>query len=331
MLLKNNSNNNEENKDDVLPPYTPIEYKWDIKTLFLGFVLCLEGVKNVLIHEKTRNKLLRDIFIFLIVSMSIYIIGHVLIIPFHMIKIFKLFGFSNAGFLADRFDKIFSWIIRVYPQAILLIIRYIYPKYLDDLFFESFRGYPMTVENEKGPSPDLLIALNYSYNLSKCKPSRSYFRLLFNYWKRLFKKLAKGSVVYILISLPYVGRYILPGLLIMALNQMFPFKISCGIGILTIVSKYIKKLVTYILFTCIFGIRTMNREVLEPYFCRVRMTPQEKIVWFKTYEPLLFGFMGGFYYLFLQPWYGPLFFAIAQGAIPTLLVEIFKYHRPDLK
>lgn len=130
----------EENKDDVLPPYTPIEYKWDIKTLFLGFVLCLEGVKNVLIHEKTRNKLLRDIFIFLIVSMSIYIIGHVLIIPFHMIKIFKLFGFSNAGFLADRFDKIFSWIIRVYPQAILLIIRYIYPKYLDDLFFESFRG-----------------------------------------------------------------------------------------------------------------------------------------------------------------------------------------------
>ncbi|OUM57763.1 hypothetical protein PIROE2DRAFT_17153 [Piromyces sp. E2] len=70
-------------QEDILPPYTPIEYKWNAQTIFLGFFLGLE---------------------------------------------------------AEKFDKILSWIIRVYPQAILLIIRYIYPKYLDDLFFESFRG-----------------------------------------------------------------------------------------------------------------------------------------------------------------------------------------------
>jgi len=333
MLFKKKSKdkNNGDDTEDLLPPYTPVEYKWDVNTLLLGFFLCLEGVKNVLIHQKTRNKLLRDVFIFLVVSMLIYLIGYAISIPFHMLKIFKLFGYSNAGFLADRFNRIFSWIIKVYPQAILLIIRYIYPKYLDDLFFESFRGYPLPIENEKGPSGDLLIALNYSYNLSKCKPSRSYFRLLYNYWTRLFKKLSKGSIIYILISLPVVGRFILPGLLVMALNQMFPFNISLGLGVMTAVSKYVKKIVTYILFTCIFGIRTMNREVLEPFFCRVRMTPEEKIMWFKTYEPLLFGFMGGLYFLFIQPWYGPLFFAIAQGAIPTLLIEIFKYHRPNLK
>jgi hypothetical protein len=320
-----------EESQDILPPYTPIEYKWNVQTLFLGFFLGLEGVKNTLIHEKTRNKLLRDIFLFLTVSLAIYVIGHLISIPFHLLKVFKLFGFSNAGFLAEKFNKILSWIIRVYPQAILLIIRYIYPKYLDDLFFESFKGYPITYEKDQIPSRELLVALNYAQRLSTCKPSRSYIKLGVNYCKRLSKKLVKGSLVYILISLPFVGKLILPGMLVMAISQIFPFNLSCVMGVLSVIFPYIKKLVTAFLFNCIFGIRTMNREVLEPYFCRVKMTPEEKIRWFKTYEPLLFGFMGLFYILFLQPWYGPLFFAIAQGAIPTLLVEIFKYHQPDLK
>jgi len=317
--------------EDILPPYTPIEYKWDLKTLFLGFTLALEGIKNTLTHEKTRTKLIRDTFLFLVVSIMIYLVGQVLSIPFHFLKIFKLLGFSNAGFLAERVNKIFSWVIRVYPQATLLVIRYIYPTYLDDLFFESFNGYPISFTKDEIPSRELLSALDYARQLSKCKPSRSYIRLMFNYFKRIFKKFTKGSLIYILISIPGIGKFILPAMLVMAISQFIPLNISCGIGVVTFFSSYIKKIVTAILFNCIFGIRTMNREVLEPYFCRVKMSSKEKIVWFKVYEPLLFGFMAGFYILFLQPWYGPLFFALAQGAIPTLLVEIYKYHQPTLK
>ncbi|ORX45190.1 hypothetical protein BCR36DRAFT_406095 [Piromyces finnis] len=331
MLFKKKSKIEENVLPPPPPPYTPIEYKWNIKTIFLGFFLGLEGVKNTLIHEKTRNKLLRDIFLFLSISLTIYVLGYLISIPFHLLKIFKLFGFSNAGFLAETMEKILFWIIRIYPQAILLIIRYIYPKYLDDLFFESFKGYPIMNEKGQVPSRELLVALNYAQQLSTRKPSRSYIKLCINYVKRLSKKLVKGSIIYILISLPIIGKLILPGMLVMAISQIFPFNFSCGIGVLTAIFPYVKKLVTAFLFNCIFGIRTMNREVLEPYFCRVKMTSQEKIAWFNIYEPLLFGFMSLFYILFLQPWYGPLFFAIAQGAIPTLLVEIFKYHRPELK
>jgi len=327
MLFKSSS----KEIKDVLPPYTPIEYKWNLKTLFLGFTLGLGGIKNTLTHEKTRNKLLRDTFLFLIVSFMIYITGQAISIPFHALKLFKIFGFSNAGFLADSINKILFWVLRIYPQVILLVIRYIYPKYLDDLFFESFNGYPVELKKDDIPSRELLSALDYARQLSKCKPSRSYARLMFNYFKRLLKKFMKGSLVYILISIPGIGKLILPAMLVMAISQFIPFNISCGIGVVTFFSSYVKKLVTAILFNCIFGIRTMNREVLEPYFCRVKMSSEEKTVWFKTYEPLLFGFMAIFYILFLKPWYGPLFFALAQGAIPTLLVEIFKYHQPTLK
>jgi hypothetical protein len=202
---------------------------------------------------------------------------------------------------------------------------------LDDLFFESFRGFPLEFKKDEIPSIEVLSALDYARQLSKCKPRRSYTRLMFNYCKRLIKKLSKGSLIYILISIPGIGKLILPSMLVMAISQFLPFKISCGLGLATFFSSYIKKLVTVILFNCIFGVRTMNREVLEPYFCRVEMTSEEKSLWFKTYEPLLFGFMGIFYILFIQPYYGPLFFAFAQGAMPTLLIEIFKYHQPSLK
>ncbi|ORX87949.1 hypothetical protein BCR32DRAFT_288893 [Anaeromyces robustus] len=312
------------------PPYTPVEYKWDTNTLFLGFYLGLEGIKNTLTHTNTRNKLIRDIALFLTVTFIIFISGHLLSIPLHLLKIFKIFGFSNAGFLAERFHKILNWIIKVYPQAVLLIIRYMYPKYLDDLFFESFRGYPIIFNKENIPTPEVLKALGYANELSKCDPGRSYLKLMLNYFKRLSKKLFKGSIIYILISIPVIGGLIMPSMFFMAINQFFSFKISCGVSILTLISPYVKKLITKILFNCIFGVRIMNREVLEPYFCRVKMTPEEKIRWFQTYEPLLFGFMIPFYILFMQPWYGPLFFAFAVGAIPSLLVEIFKYNRPDL-
>jgi len=318
-------------KSDISPPpYTPIEYKWDFNTLFLGFYLGLEGIKNTLTHENTRNKLIRDIAIFLTVTFIIFITGNLLSIPLHFLKIFKLFGFSNAGFLAERFHKILNWIIRVYPQATLLIIRYIYPKYLDDLFFESFRGYPILFNKENIPEPEVLKALSYANSISKCEPGRSYLKLMLNYCKRLCKKLFKGSIIYILICIPIIGGIIMPALFFMAINRFFSFRVSCGVSILTLISPYIKKLITRILFNCIFGIRIMNREVLEPYFCRVKMTPEEKIRWFQTYEPLLFGFMTPFYIIFMQPWYGPLSFAFAVGAIPSLLVEIFKYNQPDL-
>jgi len=319
------------NEEDILPPYTPIEYKWNFQTLFLGFTLGLKGIKNTLFYEKTRKKLIQEVFLFLMISLIIYITGQYLSIPFHCLKLLKLFGVSNAGFFAETFNKILLWTIRIFPQAILLVIRYIFPKYLDELFFESFIGYPLEYKKGEAPSMELLNALNYAQQLSKRKPNRNYIVLFYNYCKRILKKLVKGSFIYLLICIPFVGKFITPGMLIMALNQFMPVIYSCGIGILTVCNATAKKVVTAILFNCIFGVRAMNREILEPFFCRVKMSSQEKSVWFRTYEPLLFGFMGLFYVLFIQPWYGPLFFVFAQGAIPTLLVEIFKYHQPTLR
>lgn len=314
------------------PPYSPIQYTWDKETLKLGFNMALNGIKNMLSHEPTRQKLWKALNFLLANTLIIYVAGKVITLPFHALKILQLFGFSKekTNFLPEHFEMIFNWIIRVFPQFSLLFIRYVFPKYLDDLFFESFKGYKIINAETNIPSRELLLALNYSQELSKCKPKRSYLKMFWNYCKRLVKNIFKGILFYALTQVPGIGKLVVPAYLFKTIKDIFNFNVAATVSLLVWQVPFLKNWTNYILFNWLFGIRSMNREILEPFFCRVRMTKEEKAKWFKFYEPLLMGFMAPFYFLFLKPWYGPLFYGVAQGAISTLLIELFKDNRPRL-
>ena len=60
------------------------------------------------------------------------------------------------------------------------------------------------------------------------------------------------------------------------------------------------------------------RELLEPYFARIRFTSEQKRKWFRSREGLLFGFGIGFYILLRVPLLGVLIYGIAEAvSYPT--------------
>ena len=61
---------------------------------------------------------------------------------------------------------------------------------------------------------------------------------------------------------------------------------------------------------------------LEPYFSRVRFTKDQKKLWFRDREGLLFGFGVGFYVFLRIPLLGVLIYGIAEASTAFLITKI---------
>src|SRR2546421_4717647 len=61
---------------------------------------------------------------------------------------------------------------------------------------------------------------------------------------------------------------------------------------------------------------------LEPYFCRIRFSKEQKRQWFRDREGLLFGFGIGFYIFLRIPLLGVLIYGIAEASTAYLITKI---------
>lgn len=61
---------------------------------------------------------------------------------------------------------------------------------------------------------------------------------------------------------------------------------------------------------------------LEPYFSRVKFTPEQKKHWFRDREGVLFGFGVGFYIFLKIPLLGVLIYGIAEASTAYLVTKI---------
>lgn len=64
------------------------------------------------------------------------------------------------------------------------------------------------------------------------------------------------------------------------------------------------------------------RELLEPYFSRVKFTKEQKKHWFHDREGLLFGFGVGFYIFLRIPLLGVLIYGIAEASTAYLITKV---------
>jgi hypothetical protein len=64
------------------------------------------------------------------------------------------------------------------------------------------------------------------------------------------------------------------------------------------------------------------RELLEPYFARIKFTKEQKKHWFHDREGLLFGFGVGFYVFLRIPLLGVLIYGIAEASTSYLITKI---------
>jgi uncharacterized protein involved in cysteine biosynthesis len=70
-----------------------------------------------------------------------------------------------------------------------------------------------------------------------------------------------------------------------------------------------------------FASRSLMRELLEPYFSRIKFTKEQKKHWFHDREGLLFGFGVGFYIFQRIPLLGVLIYGIAEASTAYLITS----------
>lgn len=136
---------------------------------------------------------------------------------------------------------------------------------------------------------------------------------------RFARKAMISMAVYSMSYLPIVGRFVLPAASFYTFNAavgLGPASVLFGTGIFLPRKYLVVFLQTY------FSSRSLMRELLEPYFARIRFTKQEKRQWFRSREGLLFGFGIGFYVLLRVPLLGVLIYGIAEASTAYLITKV---------
>lgn len=76
------------------------------------------------------------------------------------------------------------------------------------------------------------------------------------------------------------------------------------------------------LIRALIGMRALMRELLAPYFVRMRMSHKEKRQWFSGRKDVLFGFSAIAYLIIRIPFIGVIGYGIAQAASAYMLTVV---------
>ncbi|KAK4464267.1 Acetamidase/Formamidase family-domain-containing protein [Cladorrhinum samala] len=211
------------------------------------------------------------------------------------------------------------------PLFFMSLMRYVTPT-LDDLFMDSLRWVDTTYvqKHKHDEDPSRLRAMYYpqlkQYRISDGSTgSTSTAENVSRFLMRFARKGGISLAVFLLSYLPYVGRFVLPAASFWTFNKavgLGPAGIIFGTGVL-LPRRYL-----VIFLQSYFASRSLVRELLEPYFARVKFTKEEKRKWFRSREGLLFGFGIGFYTLLRVPLLGVLIYGIAEASTAYLITKI---------
>ncbi|KAI9801636.1 MAG: hypothetical protein M1833_002318 [Piccolia ochrophora] len=225
--------------------------------------------------------------------------------------------------LVSSLDFVQNKVLQV-PFFLMSLMRYITPT-LDNLFMDSLNWVDATyMQKHKGDNPDKLRAM-YHANLrlysahgdtsKQRKPTDAAMKFIVRFGRRAGISLA----IYMLSYLPVVGRFVLPAASFYTFNQAagpIPATVVFGGGI------FLPRRYLVIFLQSYFSSRSLMRELLEPYFSRVRFTREQKQRWFRDREGLLFGFGVGFYIFLKTPLLGVLIYGIAEASTAYLITKI---------
>ncbi|KAL8804727.1 MAG: hypothetical protein Q9182_002419 [Xanthomendoza sp. 2 TL-2023] len=225
--------------------------------------------------------------------------------------------------LVGGLDFVANSVLQV-PFFLMSLMRYITPT-LDHMFMDSLQWVDQTyMQKHKSEDPNTLRAMYYPNlrmysahgDTSKQQaPFDAAMAFLYRYGRR-----ASISVcIYILSYLPYVGRFVLPAASFYTFNNAvgsIPAMIIFGSGV------FLPRRYLVVFLQSYFSSRSLMRELLEPYFSRIRLNKEQKRLWFRDREGLLFGFGLGFYVFLQVPLLGVLIYGIAEASTAYLITKI---------
>ncbi|KAE8374285.1 hypothetical protein BDV26DRAFT_47014 [Aspergillus bertholletiae] len=210
------------------------------------------------------------------------------------------------------------------PFLVMTLMRYITPT-LDEIFMESIKWVDSTyVDKHKADDPKTLRAMYYpslamystkgGVGVSKPKGESA---LVFV--RRYGRKVGMMLGIFLLSLLPIVGRFVMPAASFYAFQQTVgtaPAAAIFGSGLVLPKRYLVTFLHTY------YSSRSLMRELLDPYFCRIKYTHEQKRRWFADREGVLFGFAFAFTVVLKTPFIGVLMYGIAQASTAYLITKI---------
>ncbi|KAL1844079.1 hypothetical protein VTJ49DRAFT_4931 [Mycothermus thermophilus] len=217
------------------------------------------------------------------------------------------------------------------PLFFMSLMRYLTPA-LDELFMASLKWVDHTyvAKHRDDADPSRLRPMYYpTLSLYRRGDSRAATssagtksgtaESITAFLQRVIRRGAISLAVFGASHVPYIGRLVLPAV------SFWTFKKAAGIGPATVifgVGTLLTRRLLVVFLQAYFASRALVRELLEPYFARVRFTPEEKRKWFRAREGLLFGFGIGFYVLLKLPLVGVLVYGIAEASTAYLITKI---------
>jgi Etoposide-induced protein 2.4 (EI24) len=198
---------------------------------------------------------------------------------------------------------------------------------LDQMFMDSLRWVDQTyVQKHKTEDPGSLRSMYYP-NLSmysthgelEKKEKRSTLNGVVIALKRYSRRALISLGVYALTFLPVVGKFVLPAASFYTFNKAVgpvPAVVVFSSGLVLPKRYMVSFLQTY------FASRSLMRQLLEPYFHRVRFTKDQKRLWFVDRSGVLFGFALAFTVMVKIPLVGVLIYGIAEASTAYLITKI---------
>ncbi|KAL8735538.1 MAG: hypothetical protein Q9166_000706 [cf. Caloplaca sp. 2 TL-2023] len=225
--------------------------------------------------------------------------------------------------LVGGLDFVANSVLQV-PFFLMSLMRYITPT-LDHMFMDSLQWVDQTyLQKHKSEDPSALRAMYYPNlrmysthgDASKHKaPFDAAMSFLYRYGHRATMSLG----IYMLSYLPIVGRFVLPAASFYTFNNAvgpIPATVIFGTGV------FLPRRYLVIFLQSYFSSRSLMRELLEPYFSRIKLNKEQKRLWFRDREGLLFGFGVGFYLFLKVPLLGVLIYGIAEASTAYLITKI---------
>lgn len=128
---------------------------------------------------------------------------------------------------------------------------------------------------------------------------------------RYLRRAGLSLLIYTFSFAPTIGRFVLPAASFYSFNAAVgttPAAIVFGVGI------FLPRRWMVVFLQGYFASRGLTRELLQPYFSRVKFSAAQRRRWFRDREGLLFGFGVGFYLLIKVPLLGVLIYGIAEAS-----------------
>ncbi|KAL3469092.1 hypothetical protein BJX99DRAFT_88051 [Aspergillus californicus] len=210
------------------------------------------------------------------------------------------------------------------PFLLMTLLKYVTPT-LDEIFMDSLNWVDTTyVHKHKTEDPSTLRSMYYpnlvQYSTKNGKEkSRPIYEALLAFLKRYGRKFGMLLGIYLASLVPIAGRFVMPAASFYTFHSAVgttPAAVIFGAGIL-LPKRYI---VTFL--HSYFASRSLMRELLEPYFSRVKFTSEQKRRWFQDREGVLFGFAFAFTFVLKMPIFGVLMYGVAEASTAYLITKI---------